>query len=200
MTAWDQYRPEYPGGLKLVHVDTNQVPKHRVTHLPSPIRPRIRERIDISRAGNPQELGELFEAHLQSRWQEVHKKTSGGKSPVLQIALVGELGFEAFQLDIQDLVDRADMICKPLVCQIALVESPELFLSDPDEEDESLTEVEHRILRDMILQHPSYRSTPDRWLDAVKTTSELVMARAEPKLVYETLNSFDGLDSVACDK
>lgn len=191
VTAWDQYRPEQPGGLKMVDVDTDQVPKHRVTHLPSPIRPRIKERFDIGKATDSQELGVQFESYLQRRWQNVHKAESKGTAPILQVMLEGELKFEAFKLNLQELVDRAERICNPLVCHLTLVDRPELSIGENDGNNETLKEVEHRVLREMIMQHPSYCSEPDRWLNAVKNTSELVLGKAEPQLVYESLSAFD---------
>ncbi len=193
VTAWDQYDPHRPGGMELVQVDTQQEPLHQVTHLASPVRPRIREQFDVSQADSPPELGAQFESHLQNRWDEIHKAATGATAPVLRVLLTGTLRFAAFQLDFQDLMERAERICNPLVCQIVLVDRPDFSMGDPEAANESLQEVEYRILRDMIGRHPDYGTDPQRWLAIVQHTSDLVLAKAEPRLVYETLNSMDDL-------
>jgi len=193
VTAWDQYDPARLGGVALVQVDTCQEPKHQVTYLAAPIRPRIQERFDVSRADSPQALGRQFESHLQRRWDEVHKAVTGARRPVLRVLLTGTLRFEAFRLDLQDLHERAERICNPLVCQIVLVDRPDFSLGDPEAAVESLGAVEHKILRDMIAQHPDYGADPEKWLAIVQHTSELVLAKADPQLVYETLNAMDDL-------
>ncbi len=193
VTAWDQYHPDRPGGVVLVHVDTHRTPKHQTTHLASPIRPRIQERFDVGQANGPQELGEQFEAHLQSRWDSVHAAAAGGPPPVLRVLLTGQLRFPAFRLDLQDLMERAERVVAPLVCQIRLVERPDFAIGDPEAAAESLKEVEHRVLRAMIAQHPLYGTAPEQWLAVVQNTADLVLAKADPALVYETLNAMDTL-------
>ena len=191
VTGWDQYSPNRPGGVEFVEVDTDKVPKHQVTHLASPIRPRIGEQFDVGRAESPFALGEQFETYMQNRWNDQHAVAVGNNQPILRILLTGEIRFDAFQLNLQDLVDRAERICHPLVCQIELADHPNLSVSDPEAANESLSQIEHRILREMISQHPYYGKDPDTWLAAVQSTSELVLARAGPELVYTTLSSFD---------
>ncbi len=191
VTGWDQYSPNRPGGVELVEVDTDRLPKHQVTHLASPVRPRIGEQFDVSNAESPLALGQQFESYMQNRWVKIHAAVAGKARPILRIVLTGQIRFDAFQLNLQELVDRAEGICRPLVCQIVLADRPSLSIGDPEAANESLSQIEHRILREMILQHPYYGKDPDTWLAAVQSTSELVLARAEPELVYTTLSSFN---------
>ncbi len=200
VTAWDQYNPTQPGGVKLVQVDTCQSPMHQVAHLASPVRPRIKERFDVSRVDNPKALGEQFESHLQHRRNHVHAATSGTRRPILRILLTGALRFEAFQLNLEDLKARAERIFTPLVCEITLVDRPGFSHGNLEAAPESLQEVEYRILREMIAQNPAYATDPERCLAIVQDTADLVLAKVNPQKIYETLNAMDDLGSTDREK
>lgn len=193
VTAWDQYREDMPGGAELVHVDTAQSPMHRVTHLPYAFRPRIRVSLPIKDAERTEELVAALEAELFRTREELQDDFARTR-PMLRITLKGELRFDAARIAVAELEAAAQRLWNPLHCQILQTDLADRGFPDAEDTGESLAAVEYTVLQDLIARNATYGKDPDKWLNAVLSTADLVQSGADARFVYEHLSSFDGIE------
>lgn len=120
-------------------------------------RPMFVETIDLSGAGNAEQALDMF------REQVVVKVDSSGdeRQPLLELKLVGRVGFHPFELGRERLKAVLEELIDPLHVEIknhlSLVSSAE----DGDGVKKSLEEIEQEVLRDLIKSGSDYQGRED---------------------------------------
>ncbi len=191
ITSVDTLDPDNPGGLKLVEVDTARHPMHRVTHLPSPIRPWLRFPFPVNRAQTPEQLWEQLDAHLHKQVRQVHDPSGQNRAPLVYITLQGRLNFPSHLLDLKRMREQVIALLGALECRIHVMASSHQGRDGDQTDAPALHDIEQAVLLDTIQTYPRYKEKAELWRNATNDLMAEALARAAPEALYTTLSTYD---------
>ncbi len=191
ITASDILDDRNPVGVKLVQVDTNQQPVHRVTHLRSPIRPWLKFRFNVNRAQTPEQLQQDLLTSLGRGYDPESAANGEHRAPLVHITLWGRLNFPSSLLDLNLMKEQVSDLVEPLYCQIHLqpADNPETVQGLSSHR--TLYDIEQQVLLDTIREHPRYKADAAHWRSAAHDLMMQVLTDASPKDLYATLSAYD---------
>ncbi len=160
--AWSPGAPErvnfgeekYDKGYCFVSVEGGEF---KVEHRPTNPRPMLVETLDLGGAENADDALNRFTAHFKSRLAEL----TDDRPPLLEIKLVGQVGFHPFELGRERLRLALDQIAAPLHVEIKNHLSLLSRAAEGETTKKSLAEIEQDVLRDLIGSGSEYQGRED---------------------------------------
>ena len=153
---------EETGGIYLVTVDTEAVPKHRVEHVACPRRSFVHIAFSLARTNGPDELYDQIEEFLFGE-QEKGAFDTNDKRPVLSIVLAGTSRFEPGLVDTQHIEELGRRILNPLLCRIANRALPPGIAAFNEATDMSRRDLEEQVLEGLFESHPDFSKDLTHW-------------------------------------
>lgn len=189
VTSIDVWDDQNPGGAKLVEVNTAAQPAHRVTHLPSPIRPWVRHFFQVNKAESPEHLQQGL---LESLDSQLRPESRGDdRAPLLHIMLWGRLDFPSHLLDLNQIREAVLAQLQPLECRIHLQAQTSQGEEQSPADHRTLHDIEQEVLLDTIREHPQYADSAALWRSATQELMAHALAHAAPEELYATLSAYD---------
>ncbi len=179
--AMDECR--WQGGFYHVTVDCESDPKHTARHIESDRRPFHRLLLAVDEYTTPQALYDGLRARLEA---EEPMMRSGDLAPVVEVSLEGVLPFDRRTLDMDYVEGLIHEIVCPLIARLKNNTRPSEF-DIPVEERLTRTELEHRVLRDLILRDSRYRDRAESWASLMTDVKTIVLADSPPEAIVRTM-------------
>ncbi len=187
-------------GYYVVEIDTDdpesiidpnkQARFHRATHLVSKRRPFVRHELRVDGLNEPNALYEHLEDYCR-REGPAHNANGNGLPPVVQIHLVGLLGFDAGSLDQAYMEEIVRTHFQPLYVRIDNNANDQDYAPDGGDLDgrdrSTWHELERRIFEDLVSRDNRYLPAKEQWSVVLADLKQMAMQKDDPALIAQFL-------------
>lgn len=174
---------EYERGAYLVEVENGQ---HTVRHVSEyQRRPFKRWRFDLSRYESPEAATRAiltYVADQSAAWE---------MAPVIELTIHGHLGFKRYEMDLKEIETEALGRLSCLVFLLKFEAIPRDLPIAPEAIGADRRELEHRVIRDLIVSDDRFRTKSDEWTAVITTLKEMALKENEPGELYDYLANLD---------
>ncbi len=159
-------------------------------------RPFKRMVFDVSRMEDPEQVtrGVLNKFRTEV---EPFEESSGGRPPILELTLIGHLGFPNSELELKKIRDKAREETGALHVRIRNHSVPADFASATDFGDEvSRERLERRVIEELIYRDKRFNKRTEAIADAVIGAKRMVLNEDAPERIAEFIDLKTGEDTV----
>lgn len=176
-------------GALLVAVDTAQdAPCHRTECIVSPKRPFVRLHVKTEAARSQAELLKLTQEVIAHALRD-RDPGYGGKEPIVELLLSGNLHFDAATLDVRELAEAARSSLNALHVLVKNVTSPFLLQEQGDEDALARPQLEMQVLSNLYAADARFADNPSAWANATIHVKSLAIGGAPPVTIVEELQA-----------
>ncbi len=170
-------------------IDPNkQARYHRATHHVSKRRPFVRHELRVDGLNDPNALYEFLEDYCR---REGSAYQMDALSPVVQIYLVGTLGFDAGSLDQEYMEEMVRTHFHPLYVRIDNNTNDQDYVPDAGEIDgrdrSTWHELERRIFEELVSRDNRYLATKEPWSVVLADLKQMALQKDDPSLIAQFL-------------
>ena len=187
-------------GYYFVEIDTDdpesitdshkQARFHRAAHLVSKRRPFVRHELRVDGLGEPNALYARLEDYCR-REGAAHRADS--LRPLVQVHLVGTLGFDAGSLDQAYMEEIVRTHFRPLYVRIDNNTSDQDYVPDGGEIDgrdrSTWHELERRIFEDLVSRDNRYLATKEQWGVVLSDLKRMALDKEDPTQIAQYLRA-----------
>jgi exonuclease SbcD len=174
---------DWPGGVYIVDIDTNQSPKHDVQHKPIPNRPFYRWTYQVDKQTTPEALYTALESFLND---QKGKHPDEDLQPVVELNLEGVLAFDRTALDVGQLQALLKEIVDPLLPRLRNnTRATEFEVGVEDAR--SRQQLERQVILDLVQRDSRYRERAEFWADLIQEIKQLTLANRPPDEIVDAL-------------
>jgi len=187
-------------GYYVVEIDTDnpdsmidpnkQARFHRATHFVSKRRPFVRHELRVDGLNEPNALYERLEDYCR-REGPSHNANGNGSSPVVQIHLVGILGFDAGSLDQPYMEEIVRTHFQPLFVRIDNNTNDQDYAPDGGDLDgrdrSTWHELERRIFEDLVSRDSRYLPAKEQWSVILADLKQMALQKDDPARIAQFL-------------
>src|SRR5713226_895172 len=167
-----------------------QMPLHHATHLVSKRRPFVRHELRVDGLGEPNALYARLEDYCR-REGAAHRADS--LRPLVQVHLVGTLGFDAGSLDQAYMEEIVRTHFRPLYVRIDNNTSDQDYVPDGGEIDgrdrSTWHELERRIFEDLVSRDNRYLATKEQWGVVLSDLKRMALDKEDPTQIAQYLRA-----------
>ena len=163
---------------------------HRAAHLVSKRRPFVRHELRVDGLGEPNALYARLEDYCR-REGVAHR--ADGLRPLVQVHLVGTLGFDAGSLDQAYMEEIVRTHFQPLYVRIDNNTSDQDYVPDGGDIDgrdrSTWHELERRIFEDLVSRDNRYLATKEQWGVVLSDLKRMALDREDPAQIAQYLRA-----------
>jgi DNA repair exonuclease SbcCD nuclease subunit len=185
-------------GYYFVEIDTDtperiidpdkQARYHRATHRKSMRRPFVRHELRVDGLNEPQALYERLEDYCRL---EGPKHSADNMRPLVQVHLVGTLGFDAGSLDYSRMEEMVRSYFQPIYVRVDNNTNDQDYVPDGgdiDGRDRSLWhELERRIFEELVSRDNRYLPAKEQWSVVLADLKQMALQKEDPALIAQFL-------------
>jgi hypothetical protein len=188
--AWDR-------GYYFVEIDTDaeesidpkgQARCHRATHVINKRRPFVRYELRVDGLGDPEAVYKRLEDYCRREWSAYE---GNELRPVVQIHLVGTLGFDAGSLDQAHMEEMIQSYFRPLHVRVDNNTNDQDYISENDDLDgrdrSTWHELERRTFEELVGRDNRYLPAKEQWSMVLATLKEMALSKEDPALIAQFL-------------
>jgi len=195
--TWGAEEVAWERGYYFVEIDTDApsasgdwegAQRHRAVHLINKRRPFVRYELRVDGLGEPNALYERLEDYCQ---REAHKHEEDDLRPVVQIHLVGTLGFDAGSLDTAYMEELIGNYFRPLHVRVDNNTNDQDYVSEGDSIDgrdrSTWHELERRIFEELLSRDSRYLPTKEQWSVVLAELKQMALQKEDPEGIAQYL-------------
>jgi DNA repair protein SbcD/Mre11 len=182
ITSIDEFRETR--GAFLVEFDENlEVSANHVRDYTQ--RPFQRLNFDVTGYADPKEITEDLLSKVRAEGR-AFDETTDSSQPILEITLLGHLGFPNSELQLKEIRDRAQETVNALHVRIKNHSAPvEYAVAFNVAEDISRDQLERRVVEDLIIRDNRYKTRVDEIADAVVGAKRMALSDESPDKIAD---------------
>src|SRR6266566_3329191 len=195
--TWGAEEAAWERGYYFVEIDTNAAGKsdewqdgqrHRAVHLVNKRRPFVRYELRVDGLGEPNALYERLEEYCR---REAHKHEEADLRPVVQVHLVGTLGFDAGSLDSAYMEELIGKYFRPLHARVDNNTNDQDYVSEGDDIDgrdrSTWHELERRIFEELLSRDSRYLPAKEHWSVVLAELKQMALQKEDPEGIAQYL-------------
>jgi DNA repair protein SbcD/Mre11 len=163
---------------------------HRAMHIPSTRRPFVRHDLRVDGLNTPDELYARLEDYCRRAGPEHEHANS---RPIVQIHLVGTLGFDAGSLDTARMEEMVRSYFQPLYVRVDNNTNDQDYIPDGGEldgRDRSVWhELERRIFEELVSRDNRYLPAKEQWSQIVADLKQQALRKDDPAQIAQYLRN-----------
>jgi DNA repair exonuclease SbcCD nuclease subunit len=151
-------------------------------------RPFVRVRVEVSGRATPEELHEALFTQLRSEVQPHHPDDDPDLKPVLEITLVGSLGFKSSLLELNRLREEIKDEFDPFLCIARDITVPvEYAVASGSSEHHSRADRERRVIESLIARDARFQEHAAEMTELMLEAKRLALAEEQPEKIVALL-------------
>jgi DNA repair protein SbcD/Mre11 len=195
--TWGAEEAAWERGYYFVEIDTDAAGKndewqdrqrHRAVHLVNKRRPFVRYEMRVEGLGEPNALYERLEDYCR---REAHKYEEADLRPVVQVHLVGTLGFDAGSLDSAYMEELIGKYFRPLHARVDNNTNDQDYVSEGDDIDgrdrSTWHELERRIFEELLSRDSRYLPAKEHWSVVLAELKQMALQKEDPAGIAQYL-------------
>jgi exonuclease SbcD len=195
--TWGAEEATWERGYYFVEIDTNapesidpkgQARCHRATHFINKRRPFVRYELRVDGLGEPGALYERLEDYCR---REGYKYAGEDLRPVVQVHLVGTLGFDAGSLDAAYMEELIRNHFQPLHVRVDNNTNDQDYIADGegiDGRDRSTWhELERRVFEELVSRDSRYLPAKEQWSVVLAELKQMALHQDDPETIARYL-------------
>lgn len=195
--TWGAEEAAWERGYYFVEIDTDadesidpkgQARCHRATHVVNKRRPFVRHELRVDGLGEPEMLYARLEDYCR---REGHKHEGDDLRPVVQVHLVGTLGFDAGSLDAARMEELIRKYFQPLHVRVDNNTNDQEYIADGDDIDgrdrSTWHELERRIFEELVARDSRYLPAKEQWGVVLAELKLMALNKDDPAFIAQFL-------------
>ena len=195
--TWGAEEAAWERGYYFVEIDTDadesidpkeQARCHRATHLVNKRRPFVRYELRVDGLGEPETVYQHLEDYCR---RECSTYQNDELRPVVQVHLIGTLGFDADSLDQSYMEEMVRSYFQPLHVRVDNNTNDQDYVSENDDLDgrdrSTWHELERRTFEELVARDSRYLPAKEQWSVVLAQLKEMALNKEDPALIAQFL-------------